>query len=95
MLYEVTSSALILYRLICMFPNPKITCLGAAGYKVPWEMFFKHKETGIHTAPMKSDGTYDFEMLDRLYLDSQDMTKWEMTDMLGNKFNRLVLYRAD
>ena len=46
MLYEVTSSALILYRLICMFPNPKITCLGAAGYKVPWEMFFKHKETG-------------------------------------------------
>lgn len=56
---------------------------------------FRHKETGIHTAPLKSDGTYNYEMLDRLYLDSQDMTKWEMTDMLGNKFNRLVLYRAD
>ncbi len=46
MLYEVMSSALMLYRLICMFPNPVVICQGAAGYKVPWEMFFKHKETG-------------------------------------------------
>ena len=28
-------------------------------------------------------------------LDSQDMTKWELTDRLSNKFNRLVLYRGD
>lgn len=56
---------------------------------------FRHKETGMHTAPVKSDGTYDYEVLSELYLDSQDMTKWEMTDMLGNKFNRLILYRAD
>jgi len=56
---------------------------------------YKHKETGIYTAPLKNDGTYDYETLDKLYLDSQDMTKWEMTDMLGNKFNRLILYRAD
>ena len=46
MLYEMMSSALMLYRLICMFPNPKVVCQGSAGYKVPWEMFFKHKETG-------------------------------------------------
>lgn len=46
MLYEVMSSALMLYRLICMFPNPKIICEGYNGYKVPWEMFFKHVETG-------------------------------------------------
>lgn len=46
MLYEMMSSALMLYRLICMFPNPKVVCVGSVGYKVPWEMFFKHKETG-------------------------------------------------
>jgi hypothetical protein len=26
---------------------------------------------------------------------TQDMTKWEMVDRIGNKFNRLVLYRSD
>lgn len=46
MLYEVMSSALMMYRLICMFPNPVVICEGAAGYKVPWEMYFKHNETG-------------------------------------------------
>ena len=55
---------------------------------------FRHKETGIHTAPLKGDGTYDYEMLNKIYLDSQDMTKWEMTDMLGNKFNRLILIKV-
>ena len=23
------------------------------------------------------------------------MTKWEMTDFVGNKYNRLILYRGD
>lgn len=27
--------------------------------------------------------------------ESQDMTKWEMVDRVGNVYNRLVLYRAD
>ena len=56
---------------------------------------FRHKETGIHTAPLKGDGTYDYEMLNKIYLDSQDMTKWEMTDRVANVFNRLVIYRGD
>ena len=45
---------------------------------------FRYKKTGS----MTEDGT-DLSGV------TQDMTKWEMTDMLGNKFNRLVLYRAD
>lgn len=27
--------------------------------------------------------------------DSQDMTKWELVDRIGNKFNRLILYRSN
>jgi hypothetical protein len=27
--------------------------------------------------------------------ETQDMTKWEMTDMIGNCYNRLALYRGD
>lgn len=40
-------SALALYRLICIFPNPKFTELtGSEGYKMPWEIMLRHKETG-------------------------------------------------
>ena len=56
---------------------------------------FRHKETGLESAPRKSDGTYDYDLLNKVNMDSQDMTKWEMTDRLANKFNRLVLYRGD
>jgi hypothetical protein len=27
--------------------------------------------------------------------DTQDYTKWEMVDRVGNVFNRLIMYRAD
>ena len=30
-----------------------------------------------------------------IYKDSRDMSKWDMVDMISNKFNRLVLYRGD
>jgi hypothetical protein len=36
-------------------------------------------------------------MLDNRHLtdeSSQDMTKWALTDMVGNVFNRLVLFNA-
>jgi hypothetical protein len=49
----------------------------------------------LESAPRNEDGGYNFELLTRINLDSQDMTKWEMTDRLANKFNRLVLYRGD
>lgn len=56
---------------------------------------FRHISTGLESAPRNEDGTYNFDILDKINMDSQDMTKWELTDRLGNKFNRLVLYRGD
>jgi len=40
------SSALALYRLICLFDNPVVETPGGEGYKCPWGMAFKHKDTG-------------------------------------------------
>ena len=56
---------------------------------------FRHKATGIEKAPMLSNGEYDMSILDEIYMDSQDMTKWEMTNFIGNVYNRLILYRGD
>lgn len=56
---------------------------------------FKHKPTGLTMAPKNEDGSYNKELLQQIYKDSQDMTKWEMVDRLGNVYNRLVLYRGD
>jgi hypothetical protein len=47
---------------------------------------FRHRATGA---------TRLSEVPDGVSIESQDMTKWEMTDMVGNKYNRLVLYRSD
>jgi Family of unknown function (DUF6445) len=47
---------------------------------------FKHRATGA---------TRPSELPPGVPAESQDMTKWEMTDMIGNKYNRLVLYRGD
>ena len=56
---------------------------------------FRHKETGLSQTPRLVNGEPDQELLDYIGIDSQDMTKWEMTDRLANKYNRLVLYRGD
>lgn len=56
---------------------------------------FRHIPTGMECAPKNIDGTYDYDLLDKINLDSQDMTKWELTDRLANKFNRLVIYKGD
>ena len=56
---------------------------------------FRHKPTGLEMAPRNADGTYNTELLSQINQDSQDMTKWEMTERLANKFNRLVIYRGD
>jgi hypothetical protein len=56
---------------------------------------FKHKETGLFAAPRNPDGGYDVELLNKINVDAQDMTKWELVDRVANKFNRLVLYRGD
>jgi len=56
---------------------------------------FKHKPTGLSVAPRLEDGSYDTKLLASIYKDSQDMTKWEMVDRIGNKYNRLIMYRGD
>lgn len=56
---------------------------------------FRHKETGLSMAPKLEDGTYNMKVLDQIYDDAQDMTKWEMTNFIGNVYNRLILYRGD
>jgi len=50
---------------------------------------FRHKETGLEWWPK------DKELQKKVNRDSQDMTKWEITTMIGNKFNRLILYRGN
>jgi len=56
---------------------------------------FRHKRTGLSAAPRLQDGSLDHVLLNEIYKDSQDMTKWELADFVGNKFNRLVMYRGD
>ena len=56
---------------------------------------YRHKETGLSEAPRNEDGTYDNEKLDIIYNDCRDYSKWDLVDQIGNKFNRLVLYRGD
>lgn len=56
---------------------------------------YRHKATGLDRAPKNPDGSVNRELLDEINKDSQDMTKWELTDRIANKFNRLILYRGD
>lgn len=53
--------------------------------------FFRHKETGLEMVT-KDTSKEDEEKMDN---DSNDMSKWEMIDFVGNKFNRLILFRGD
>jgi hypothetical protein len=56
---------------------------------------FRHKETGFESTPKLDNGEVNKNLLDVIYKDSQDMTKWELTDRIANKYNRLILYRGD
>lgn len=51
---------------------------------------FRHKETGLEWFP---EGNTD--LINLLNSHSQDMTKWDMTTMIGNKYNRLIMYRGN
>jgi hypothetical protein len=58
---------------------------------------FKHKKTGLYQTPKNANNVADFELQSKLIenYEWQDYTKWEMHTMVGNKFNRLVLYRGN
>ena len=54
---------------------------------------FKHKETGVREWDRKKDHGMKQEE-HASFQESQDYTKWEMADRIGNVYNRLVLYRG-
>lgn len=59
---------------------------------------FRHKETGLYKAPKDENGDrvdYDHPLMAPLSNDFQDYTKWDLVDIVGNVYNRLVLYRGD
>jgi len=43
---------------------------------------YRHKETGEYRAPTNEHEAYDY-------------TKWDRIDVVGNKYNRLILYSGD
>jgi hypothetical protein len=47
---------------------------------------FRHKETAASSI---------FEIPKGKGIEAYDYTKWDLVDVIGNKFNRLVLYRGD
>jgi hypothetical protein len=55
---------------------------------------FKHKETGLRQW-RNSEHPEDVVNSAPVNIESQDMTKWEMVDRIGNVYNRLVIYRGD
>jgi len=58
---------------------------------------FIHKELGIESMP-KANDELPLRIKEVHHIvgrDSQDYTKWEQTDFISNRFNRLVLYRSN
>lgn len=55
---------------------------------------FRHKETGL-SRWNKFEHTEEETMNAPHIQEGNDYTKWELVDRIGNKFNRLVLYRSD
>jgi len=55
---------------------------------------YKHKETGL--CGWDNNLYSEEETLKAPHMiEPRDYTKWELVDRLGNKFNRLVMYRSD
>ena len=56
---------------------------------------FRHKQTGWMNFEYKREHDEEYVKQAPPGHDSQDYTKWEMVDRVGNVFNRLIMYRAD
>ena len=56
---------------------------------------FRHKETGWMCYDYKRENEPGYKESAPPGDESQDYTKWEMVDRIGNVFNRLIMYRAD
>jgi len=56
---------------------------------------FRHKKTGWFKQPVLPNGEPDNESISKISSEFQDYTKWDLFDVVGNRFNRLVMYRGD
>ena len=56
---------------------------------------FRHKRTGWFKQPVLPNGKTDTEAESKISNEFQDYTKWDLFDVVGNRFNRLVMYRGD
>lgn len=55
---------------------------------------YRHKETGLSS--WNHNEYSEEETVNAPHMtEPRDYTKWELVDRLGNKFNRMVLYRSD
>jgi len=50
---------------------------------------YQHKSSGLYTRSPNQ------EIEKQVNADSQDLSRWEIVDQIGNKFNRLVLFRSN
>jgi len=56
--------------------------------------FYRHKTTGIERFVYYTEKPTEKDLTHPYLTDYKDMTKWELTDYVSNKFNRLILYDA-
>jgi hypothetical protein len=56
---------------------------------------FKHRETGWTNFDYKRINDSEYLKQAPSQNESNDYSKWELVDRIGNVFNRIVLYRAD
>jgi hypothetical protein len=49
----------------------------------------------MYQQPYLPDGSNDLERDKLVEHDFQDYTKWDLFDVIGNRFNRLAMYRGD
>jgi hypothetical protein len=56
--------------------------------------FYRHKKTKIDRFVHLTETPTEKDLSNSYLTDYKDITKWELTDEVSNKFNRLILYDA-
>jgi hypothetical protein len=56
---------------------------------------YKHKSTGLYRTPLLPDGSINEDIMDGIWKEANDYTKWDLVDFVHNKYNRMVIYRGD
>lgn len=56
--------------------------------------FYRHRKTKIDRFLHLTESPTEKDLTNPYLTDYKDITKWELTDVVSNKFNRLILYDA-